>query len=307
MLHKVLIDTDPGIDDAMAVFYAALHPEIDLVGMTTVFGNVTTEIATRNAIVLAERVGQNIPVAKGAAVPLVQTPNPVSDFVHGTEGFGTMPPQPIQGRALDEPAHEFICRMIHENPNEIILCPVGPLTNIALALRHDPSIASKVKDIVIMGGGLDCGNVTEYAEANIWNDPHAADEVFAADWSVTVAGLNVTSQVVCYPSDFEHLEQASPVLGGFLNEAAQFYLDFYATLHEQKRCCHMHDPTALIAITDPAYFSVATHALEVIVEGERIGQMKHSENPDRKEHKVLMKVDSEAVKKQFMSTIEGGF
>ena len=307
MTHKVLIDTDPGIDDAMAVFYAALHPGIDLVGMTTVFGNVTTEIATRNAIVLAERAGQEIPVAKGADVPLVQPPNPVTDFVHGVEGFGTMLPQAITGKPLDEPAHEFICRMIHENPHEIILCPVGPLTNIALALRHDPSIVSKVKDIVIMGGALDMGNVTEYAEANIWNDPHAADEVFAADWSVTVAGLNVTTKVVCHPFDFEHLAQASPVMGGFLNEAAQFYMDFYATLHEGKRCCHMHDPSALIAITNPDYFSAERHALEVVVEGVRVGQTVRSVGRGRTPQKVLMGVDSVAVKKQFMSVIEEGF
>ena len=307
MVQKVLIDTDPGVDDAMAVFYAAVHPEIDLVGMTTIFGNVTTEIATRNAIVLAERVKQDIPVAKGAKMPLVQKPNPVSDFVHGAEGFGTMLPQPIRGKAVLEPAHEFICRMINENPGEIILCPIGPLTNIALALRYDPSIASKVKDIVLMGGALDRGNVTDYAEANFWNDPHAAHEVFAADWSVTVTGLNVTNQVVCQPEDFAHLENTSPVLGGFLNEAVQFYMDFYATVHDGVRCCDMHDPSALIAITHPEYFSLESHPLEVIVEGERIGQMVRSSAEGRTEHKVLMKVDSEAVKKQFMSTIAGGF
>ena len=307
MMHKVLIDTDPGIDDAMAVFYAALHPEIDLVGMTTVFGNVTTEIATRNAIVLAERVGQDIPVARGVDRPLVQKPNPVSDFVHGKEGFGSMPAQQIRGRALDEPAHAFICRMINENPGEITLCPVGPLSNIALALRHDPSIAGKVKDIVIMGGGLDMGNVTEYAEANVWNDPHAADEVFAADWSVRVTGLNVTSEVVCRPEDFADLAQKSPVIGGFLNEAAQFYMDFYATVHDGVRCCDMHDPSALIAITNPEYFRFESHVLEVIVEGERVGQMIRSDASGRSENKVLMGVDSEAVKKRFMSIIESGF
>ena len=306
MTHKLLIDTDPGIDDAMAIFYAALHPEIEIVGMTSVFGNVTADIAARNAIVLAERAGQNIPVAKGANQPMTMAPNGVSDYVHGAEGFGDMPVQPITGAPLDEPAHEFICRTIHENPGEIVLCPIGPLTNIAQALRHDPSIASKVKEVVIMGGGLDLGNVTEHAEANIWNDPHAADEVFAADWPVTMVGLDVTTKVLCHPPDFAGLADASPVLGGFLNEAVQFYLDFYESQYGL-RGSQMHDPTAIIAITDPQYFTIETHALEVIVEGARVGQTVRSADPNRPKHKVPMGVDADGVKQRFLSMIETGF
>ncbi|MEJ6708607.1 MAG: nucleoside hydrolase [Amylibacter sp.] len=306
MTHKIIIDTDPGIDDAMAIFYAALHPEIEIVGMTGVFGNVTADIATRNAIVLAERCKQSIPVAKGANTPLVMEPNGVSDYVHGTEGFGTMPAQPITGKPLDEPAHEFICRLINENPGEITLCPIGPLTNIALALQHDPSIAAKTKAVFIMGGGLDLGNVTDFAEANIWNDPHAADIVFAANWPITMVGLDVTTQVQCTPADFERLAKSTPVLGGFLNEAVQFYFDFYASYYGQ-RGCHMHDPSAIIAITDPQYFTIETHALEVIVDGARIGQTVRSTYPSRPKHKVPMGVDAEGVKQRFLSMIETGF
>ena len=306
MKHKILIDTDPGVDDIMAIFYAALHPEVEIVGMTTVFGNVTVDIAARNAIVLAERLKQDIPVAKGAATPLVQTPNPVSDFVHGSEGFGDMPPQPITGKPLDEPAHEFICRMINENPGEIVLCPIGPLTNIALALRHDSSIASKVKNIAIMGGALDKGNVTDYAEANVWNDPHAADEVFAADWSVTIAGLNVTEEITANAEDFAKIAQESPILGGFLNEAVQFYLRFYTTINPEG-FCHVHDPTAIIAITNPELFDIEQHPLEVIPDGEKVGQMRRLTQANRTEHKVLMGVDSAGVKQKFLSVLKTGF
>lgn len=306
MTLKILIDTDPGIDDAMAIFYAALHPEIEIIGMTAVFGNVTADIAARNAIVLAEKVEQSIPVAKGADKPMVMAPNGVSDYVHGTEGFGTMPAQPITGKPLDEPAHEFICRMIHENPNEVILCPIGPLTNIAMALNHDPSIAAKTKAVYIMGGGLNKGNVTDHAEANIWNDPHAADAVFAADWDITMVGLDVTTRVQCSPTDFDRLAASTPQIGGFLNEAVQFYFDFYAQ-HYGKRGCDMHDPTAIIAITDPQYFTIETHALEVIVEGARIGQTVRSADPSRPKHKVPMDVDAEGVKQRFLSMIETGF
>lgn len=305
MTHKIIIDTDPGVDDAMAVFYAALHPEIDIVGMTTVFGNVTVEIATRNAIVLAERVNQSIPVAQGASVPLKMAANGVSDYVHGTEGFGTMPAQSIVNAPLEEPAHEFICRLINENPGEIVLCPIGPLTNIARALEYDPSIAQKTKSVFIMGGGLDKGNVTEFAEANIWNDPHAADIVFAANWDITMVGLDVTTKVQCDPNDFADLEVSAPVLGGFLNEAVQFYMDFYAS-HYGKRGCDMHDPTAIIALTDPQLFTIETHALEVIVDGARIGQTVRSADPSRPKHKVPLDVDAEGVKRRFLSMIETG-
>ena len=306
MTHRILIDTDPGIDDAMAIFYAALHPDIEIVGMTSVFGNVTTDIAVRNAIVLAEKVGQPIPIAKGADKPIVMEPNGVSDYVHGVEGFGTMDSQPIKSKPLKEPAHEFICRIINENPGEIILCPIGPLTNIALALEHDPTIATKTKAVYIMGGGLNKGNVTEFAEANIWNDPHAADAVFAANWVVTMVGLDVTTRVQCIPADFVQLAVSSPVIGGFLNEAVQFYMDFYAT-HYGKRGCDMHDPTAIIAITDPQYFTIETHALEVIVDGARVGQTLRSTNPLRLKHKVPMNVDAQGVKQRFLSMIETGF
>jgi inosine-uridine nucleoside N-ribohydrolase len=304
--HKILIDTDPGIDDAMAIFYAALHPDIEIVGMTSIFGNVTTNIAVRNAIVLAEKVGQPIPVAKGADKPLVMEPNDVSDYVHGVEGFGTMAAQPIKSKPLNEPAYEFICRMINENPGEIILCPIGPLTNIALALEHDPTIVTKAKAVYIMGGGLNQGNVTEFAEANIWNDPHAADAVFEANWIVTMVGLDVTTRVQCVPTDFVKLAVSAPEIGGFLNEAVQFYMDFYAT-HYGKRGCDMHDPTAIIAITDPQYFTIENHALEVIVDGARVGQTLRSTDPSRPKHKVPMVVDAQGVKQRFLSIIETGF
>jgi len=306
MTHKILIDTDPGIDDAMAIFYAALHPDIEIVGMTSIFGNVTTNIAVRNAIVLAEKVGQPIPVAKGADKPLVMEPNDVSDYVHGVEGFGTMAAQPIKSKPLNEPAHEFICRMINENPGEIILCPIGPLTNIALALEHDPTIVTKAKAVYIMGGGLNQGNVTEFAEANIWNDPHAADAVFEANWIVTMVGLDITTRVQCVPTDFVKLAVSAPEIGGFLNEAVQFYMDFYAT-HYGKRGCDMHDPTAIIAITDPQYFTIENHALEVIVDGARVGQTLRSTDPSRPKHKVPMVVDAQGVKQRFLSIIETGF
>ena len=165
---KVIIDTDPGVDDAMAIVYACLDPRIELLGLTSIFGNVTTEIATRNALTLLELAKHEAPVAGGASKPIAQPLQEPAGEVHGREGFGDVTPMQPTRDAVSESAHEFICRMVNEHPGEIVLCPVGPLTNIALALEYDPSIVSKVKCVTVMGGSLDeGGNVTSFAEANI--------------------------------------------------------------------------------------------------------------------------------------------
>ncbi len=304
-MPKVLIDTDPGIDDAMAIFYAGLHPDIDLIGMTGVFGNVTVDTAARNAIVLSDMLGQDIPVAKGAAEPLVQVPNPVSDYVHGDEGFGDLPAQTPSRPPLDIDAADFIIETVNAHPGEVILAPIGPLTNIAEALRRDPGIAGKVRRLVIMGGGMSRGNVTEFAEANIWNDPHAADAVFAANWPMTMIGLDVTMQVLAYPADFEKCATAAPQLGGFLHRITQFYMRFYRA-HYDLDGAQMHDPTALIAITNPEYFELEPLRLEVILSGDRAGQTQRSDDPNRSAVDVALGVDAEAVKARFLSVIGTG-
>lgn len=306
-VEKIIIDTDPGIDDAMAIFYAGLSDRLDLVALTGVFGNVTADIATRNAMVLAEILKQDIPVAKGAEVPLVQTPNPVSDYVHGVEGFGDMPAQTPKAKALDIPAHEYLCQMINDHEGEIILCPVGPLTNIALALRYDPSIVTKVKSVVIMGGGVySGGNVTEFAEANIWNDPHAADEVFAADWEVTVIGLDVTQKVVCPHSDFSELAKQVPVIGGFLEQATDFYIKFYKDAVGIDGC-QMHDPITVVATIFPELFTYEYHPIEVCLNSDRIGETQISKNTNRRPAKIAVDVDVAAVKKVFFDTLKTGY
>jgi len=226
--------------------------------------------------------------------------------VHGSEGFGNMAPRTPKGQASDETAAEFIVRQINESPGEITLCPIGPLTNIALALALDPSIAKKTKSVVLMGGGLDLGNVTEYAEANIWNDPDAADRVFGADWDVVMVGLDVTQQITCGAPEFSRAAQGAPVLGGFLAEATEFYLEFYESVLGEP-VCRLHDPSATIAISRSDLFTIENHALEVIVEGTRIGQTVRSTLKGRRPVRVCMGVEAAKVRELFLSTMETGF
>ncbi len=305
MTEKIIIDTDPGVDDAMAVLFAALHPEVELMGLTSIFGNVTIDVATRNALVLTEMTGDPVPVARGADRPVVQEPMDVAWEVHGHEGFGDIPPIVPAGKPTGETAAQYLCKMVNEHPGEITLCPVGPLTNLALALEMDPAIATKVKQVVVMGGSLDeGGNVTPHAEANIWQDPHAADRVFAAGWPVKLVGLDVTHQVVCKPGDFLKLADAAPKFGGFLNEAAQYYFDFHRRENGFDGC-HMHDPTAVISIIQPELFSIDQNRLEVIVEGEKLGQTFRSDDQNRPLVDVCMGIEIDAVRNLFLQTIAG--
>lgn len=300
--QKIIIDTDPGIDDAMAIHQAFADPRLEVIGLTTIFGNVTATRATRNALHLAEMAGHPAVIAGGAPVPLRRAPEPPADFVHGPEGFGSLP-VPAPDRSADpRSAARYLCESCAAAPGEIIICAVGPLTNLAAALAHDPSIVGHARRVVVMGGSAARhGNVTDCAEANIWNDPDAADLVFAADWDVTMVGLDVTEKTRCNPQDFATLAARSPGIGGFLQAATEFYFDF----HEAKlgeRICFMHDPSAILAITDPHLFGFETMPISVICEGSEIGRTVTG-GEGRRDVSVAMRVDSQAARARFMEVV----
>lgn len=301
---KLIIDTDPGIDDAMAIFYAAAAPDIDLVGLTTIFGNVTTDTATRNALRLLEAADLgDIPVAQGAAKPLVLPPFPPSAEVHGAEGFGDIPPAAPKGQAVEEDAADFLIRMAREHKGELVVCPIGPLTNIALAMERDLEFVQNVKAIVIMGGSLkEGGNITPFAEANIYHDPHAADIVMQAGEKVTLVGLDVTHRILCTPKDFAAIAAQSPELGGMLQDMSHFYLAFYKKVCDFERC-PLHDPTAVIACTDPRYFERRKFVVRVSCEGDNIGATVAVHDKSRAPVNVCMGVEADAVKSQFLKRL----
>lgn len=308
--RKLIIDTDPGVDDAMAIHLAFAHPDIDLIGLTSIFGNVHVEKATRNALALAEMAGARIPVAEGAAAPLVQPLQPPAYFVHGDEGFGTLPAFAPNTAPDPRPADQFLVDTINAHPGEVTLCPIGPLTNVALALRRDPSIAKKVKEVVIMGGAVETpGNVTPHAEANIWNDPHAAAEVFAADWPMTLVGLDVTEAVRCTPEDFAALAAAAPKIGGFLNQAVQFYFEWHKKkphyAHGPFEGCFMHDPSAVLACVEPDMFRFRDAPIRVETEGEQIGRTVSDADAPGRPVRQALGVDTTAVAARFLRVTSG--
>ncbi len=304
--QKIIIDTDPGVDDAMAILFACLHEEIDLIGLTSIFGNVTIDMATRNALALLEVAGQGKPVAQGAAHPLVQPLRPPATDIHGPEGLGDEPRQTPVTKPDPRSAAQFICDMAAEHPGEIVLCPIGPLTNLALAMDLDASICEQIKSVTVMGSSIwEGGNATPHAEANIWQDPHAAEKVLAAPWNITLVGLDVTHGIIGSSEVFADLANSAPRTGGFLNRVVQFYMRFH-NANDGFYGCYMHDPSAVISILHPGLFTMEPHPVTVSLEGEEIGKTVIAASGTRPPVNVCTAVDEAAVMNVFRQTIALG-
>lgn len=273
---KIIFDTDPGIDDAMALLFIEASPALDLLAVTTIYGNADIETTTRNALYLKQRFGLTAPVHKGTDKPLIRPRNPSPTFVHGVNGLGDVELfGHVPSRPETKPAYQAIIDLAREHPGEVVLCAVGPLTNLAMALKADPEVASLLKSVVIMGGAFGVagkpGNVTPVAEANIWNDPEAADQVFTAPWKVTAVSLDVTTQVVMSPAYMEALAASGGDAGMFLNEISKPYAAFYGGRDGVIGCC-VHDAAAAAFVIDPTLFTVRRGSVRVVTEGVALGQ-----------------------------------
>lgn len=272
MSRKIIIDTDPGIDDAMAIFLAFNAPQLDVLALTTTFGNVPVELATKNALTLIELAKVNIPVAEGVALPLLAKPLKHPSFVHGDNGFGNINHPEPRGQADKRNAAQVIVDLVHANPHEVTLIALGPLGNLAKAIELDPSIIKLVDEVIIMGGtAVESGNVTPVAEANIINDPHAADIVFTAGWKVTMVGLDVTHKVMMNNELLLKIKQYQPSYGSFLYEITQFYLDFYRENFGIDGC-YIHDASTIVYAVEPDIFKTELGFVRVATDGVAIGQ-----------------------------------
>jgi inosine-uridine nucleoside N-ribohydrolase len=232
--HKIIFDTDPGVDDAMALLFALRSPEIEVVGVSTVFGNSRVEVTTRNALNLLDFAGRpDIPVAKGAGHPLVAAPISTAEYVHGDDAMGNIGWTKVNNPAqhpIDKSAAQFIVDTVMAAPGEITIVAVGPMTNLALALKLEPKIAQATREVVIMGGNVVApGNVSPFAEANIHSDPHAAAHMLGAGWHVTMAGLDVTQATQMDDAYFQGLAQSGDPFGVFVSRIVPFYQAFHRT------------------------------------------------------------------------------
>jgi inosine-uridine nucleoside N-ribohydrolase len=256
----IILDCDPGHDDALALMLAVSSPEVELVGVTTVAGNQTIEKTTTNALKVLELCGcSDVPVARGAADPLVRRRD-VAAHVHGESGLdGPDLPAPSTG-PVDEHAVQFLARQIREREGKLTLVPTGPLTNVALLLALEPD--ARPERIVLMGGSVGEGNRTPAAEFNIWADPEAARRVFESGIDVTMIGLDVTHQALVTDADAERLRGV-----GRVGKVAAELLDFYGIWHRRSYPdldgSPLHDPVAVSHVIDPTLVRTRPAYIEV--------------------------------------------
>ncbi|KAJ9701806.1 hypothetical protein PVL29_006958 [Vitis rotundifolia] len=266
---KIIIDTDPGIDDAMAIFVALQSPEVDVMGLTTIYGNVYTTLATRNALHLLEIAGRtDIPVAEGSHVTITKgTKLRIADFVHGADGLGNQNFPPPAGKPIEQSAAAFLIEQAKLYPGEVTVVGLGPLTNIALAIELDPEFSKNIGQIVLLGGAFAVnGNVNPAAEANIFGDPEAADIVFTSGVDILAVGINVTHQVVLTDANREKLAQSNGKFAQYLCKILEVYFSYHCDAYNTKGV-YLHDPTALLAAVNPSLITYTEGVVRVQTSG----------------------------------------
>ena len=320
--YKVIYDTDPGVDDAMALYFALAHPAIEVLGITTTFGNVSVVQASSNALYLTAIAGRTLPVTQGVAVPWCKAPEAPPAHIHGADGLGNLVTRRTVDAKLDpRSSAQFIVDMARAQPGQITLVAVGPLGNLSLALMLEPRLPQLVREVIIMGGAvLEPGNVSPVAEANIWNDPHAADRVFAAGWKLTMVGLDVTHRVSLTVELFKRLaDKHKHIATDTLHDAVGFYSTFYSGLYQHLAAtpgCFAHDLLTFIYLVNPEFFTIETKTVRVATEGlaqgqtimnrrDFIGYHEPAWAADKSKAQVCMQVDANACSKLFEEIMMG--
>ena len=254
------------MDDALAFLLALASPEIKLEALTTTQGNVTLEKATRNALTVLELArASHIPVARGSLLPLVQ-PLRASAAVHGESGIGNSKLPEPQAKPVAAHAVDYLIERVLAEPNEISIFPIGPLTNIAMAIRKEPRFVSAVKELVIMGGAiLEYGNSTPQAEFNIYVDPHAAHIVFHSGIPITLIPLDATHKCMLKQEHVDRLIQIDSPISRFIRDALEVYLD--ASIQLGYEGSSLHDPLTLATVIAPELLTLKEYYVDVDISG----------------------------------------
>jgi purine nucleosidase len=270
---RMIIDVDPGIDDSMAIVYALRRPGIKLEALTTTFGNTDTSISTENALRVLELVGRpEIPVAKGVSRSLIHPFVRRADHVHGKNGIGEVELPAPRIKATHEHACDLIIRMAKENPGDLTLCAVGPVTNVALALAKAPEIAKLLRKIVLMGStifhpGIQ-GPAAPMVDANFANDPEAAHIVLRAGADVTLVGMDVTMTTLFSSGMVDEVRREGDAAAKTLMEMTEFYINAYKTMYPGIAGCGLHDPLAVAIAEDPSLARTERMFVDVELRGE---------------------------------------
>ncbi|MEF9951027.1 MAG: nucleoside hydrolase [Clostridium sp.] len=315
MTKKMILDLDTGVDDAMALAYALGDKNIDLIGVTGTYGNVYTDQGVQNVLNLLHMLSQNhIPVFAGLDHAIAKDKFDrleVSAKIHGDNGVGDVlvPTSPKKMESMS--AIDFIIESVHKYGKDLKIVATGPMTNIATAIKKDPSIATKVGQIVLMGGALTVpGNVNQFAEANIFQDPEAAKYLFESDADVIMVGLDVTNPTVLKYEDTAKWRELGTESGRLYADIVDYYIDVYLELLPFLNGCALHDPSAVVAAMNPELFNMLPIYMTVETEGPSRGRTigdpnrVHHKNPNVK---VCIGADKEAVVAKICTTLEGLF
>lgn len=299
----------------MAIFLALRSPEVEVIGLTTIYGNVYTTLATRNALHLLEVAGRtDIPVAEGSHVTITKgTKLRIADFVHGADGLGNQNFDPPKGKPVEQSAAAFLVEQAKLHPGKVTVVALGPLTNIALAIELDPEFCKNIGQIVLLGGAFSVnGNVNPAAEANIFGDPDAADIVFTCGADILAVGINVTHQVVLTDAERDKLIQSNGKFAQYLCKILEVYFSYHQEAYSM-RGVYLHDPTALLAAVNPSLLTYTEGAVRVQTTGitrgltllydkqKRFGEV--TEWTDKPTVKVAVTVDAPTVVKLLMERL----
>ena len=315
-MKRVIFDTDIGIDDAMALLFLHHSPEVELVAITTGFGNASVSTTTRNALYVKGLFNLNAAVYAGASMPIGNSLGEgYPDFVHGKNGLGDIPLTTPVLKSERTKAAQAIVELAKANPHELSIVAVGRLTNLALALELHPELPSLVKELIVMGGVFGYnghrGNVSPVAEANIAGDPTAADIVFTSGIPTTIVGLDVTAETVMSEAYIAQLRQRAGASGEFIYQISRFYLNFYEKI-SGKAECPIHDASAVAYLLNPELYRTEAAVVRVATEGIGIGQTIHDSTRrtyatndwlNRPACNICVGVDAPGVLAMYMSTL----
>ena len=265
---KVILDTDPGIDDALAFILLRAMPEISLQAITTTHGNTTVQKCTENALKLVELLGmENIPVAEGAHEPLVKTLS-VAEETHGDTGLGHAVLPPAKIKAVESNAANLIIDIVNANPGEITILCIGPVTNLALALLKEPSLRKKIKNVVSMAGTIHYpGNATPSSEYNVFCDPEAFDILLRSGIDLTIVPLDVTYKCLFTKTHIERLKGARADIHTFIDRATAFYMDFHLE-YQGIEGCAINDPLAAAILLKPELVTMRDYYVDIELHGD---------------------------------------
>lgn len=270
---RILLDTDPGIDDSLAILLALASPEVRLEGLTVVHGNCAAAQGVVNALAVLELAGaEDVPVAQGCNLPLVQ-PSLLAPETHGNTGLGYAQLPASQRRPIVQHGSDFLIEQILSQPGEITLVAIGPLTNLALAIRKEPRIVQAVGEVFIMGGAIRHeGNTTPLAEFNTYVDPHAAHIVFHSGMPITLTPLDVTYQCLLLAEDVARLQRFNSPISSFIADATRFYMEFHDK-YQGIQGCIINDPLTLALTFAPHLCDYEEHYVDVVLsEGAALGK-----------------------------------